>query len=203
MASPDKIVQLAAIYINKYSIHSVKGDAMLPRLKPDQVLVDRQNRDSVFVTSKGAIEGAEKIHKAGFVLEKTRCVCVQFPLDKHLVEAILQYNREEGAKDPALPEVKPGLAEYTGLGGNYTNTFLRMVAQSRECESENFCSLQVGGKWVMSLSTLREKDVAHADAAVHGCPWTVLSRKMLTEEPHAAAVIQAAENMEGTCRHVE
>ena len=196
--SQEKIVKTAAIYINKYSMFPLDEK---PRLKPDQVVIDKENRDQVFVTSKGAIQGAARIHKAGFVLQKTRCIAVQFPLDKTLVDGILQYNKEEGLKDPALPEVNPGIAEYTGLGGNYTNTFLRMVAQGRVAES--FCSIKVGEKWVMSLSTLREKDPAHADAVVNGCPWIILSRAMLTEEPGAAAVIQAAENMEGTCRHAK
>ena len=196
----DKMVKAAAAYITKYAIYSL--DAPGPRLKPDEVLIDQSNRDNVFVHPVGAMEGAERVHAAGWVLKKARCVCVQFPLDKQKVDEIIRYNQEEGEKEKALPAVKIDLAGYTALGGNHTNTWLRMVSQGREVDRETFCSLNVNGKWVLSLSTLREKDPAHAEAVENGCHWIVLSRAMLYEEPRAREVIQAAENMESSCRHV-
>ena len=198
----DQIVKQAAAYIAKYMI-----DQNVP-LNPEKVVIDPTNRDKVFVTSQGIIDGAAKIHKAGFVKEKTRCIAVQFPIDTAKVDEIIKYNMEEGKKDAALPEVKTMMCEYTGIGGNHTNSFCRMVSQSREIsdkkvgEKMGFCSRKVNDKYVMSLDVLREHDPAYADAVENGLPWIILSKAMLTEEPGAAAVIQAAENMEGTCRHV-
>ena len=198
----DQIVKQAAAYIAKYMI-----DQNVP-LNPEKVVIDPTNRDKVFVTSQGIIDGAAKIHKAGFVKEKTRCIAVQFPIDTAKVDEIIKYNMEEGKKDAALPEVKPMMCEYTGVGGNHTNSFCRMVLQSREIsdkkvgEKMDFCSRKVNDKYVMSLDVLREQDPAYADVVENGLPWIILSKAMLTEEPGAAAVIQAAENMEGTCRHV-
>ena len=201
----EQIVKQAAAFVTKYDVHH--GE-LQPRLNPEKVLVDQTNRDRVFVASEDIIKGAAKIFTAGFVLKKTRCIAVQFPVDKDQVDAILQYNTEEGKKDAALPEVKPLVCEYTGIGGNHMNVFLRMMKQSREIsdkkvgEKMGFCSRKVNDKYVMTLDVLRDQDPAYADAVENGCHWIILSRKMLTEEPGAAAVIQAAENMEGTCRHV-
>ena len=206
----DKIVKQAAAFIAKYEIDRNS------KLNVEKVVIDPSNRDRVFVTSEGIIDGAAKIHNAGFVRERTRCIAVQFPVDTAKVDAIIKYNTEEGKKDAALPEVKPLMCEYTGIGGNHTNSFCRMVSQSREIsdkkvgEKMGFCSRKVTSmvdekmvdKYVMSLDVLREQDPAYADAVENGLPWIILSREMLTEEPGAAAVIQAAENMEGTCRHV-
>ena len=202
----EKIVKQAAEFITKFEI-----DRNRP-LMCEKVVVDPSNRDRVFVTSEGIIEGAAKIHNAGFVRERTRCIAVQFPVDPAKVEAIIKYNTEEGKKDAALPEVKSLMCEYTAIGGNHTNSFCRMVSQGREISDKEFikkvgdkmgfCSRKVNDKYVMSLDVLREQDPAYADAVENGLPWIILSREMLTEEPGAAAVIQAAENMEGTCRHV-
>ena len=198
----DKIVKQAAAWIAKYMLDQNV------RLNPEKIVIDPSNRDKVFVTSQGIIDGAAKIHKAGFVSEKTRCIAVQFPVDEAKVEKIIAYNIEEGKKDAALPEVKPMMCEYTGIGGNHTNSFCRMVSQQREIsdkkvgEKMSFCSRKVNDKYLMSLDVLREQDPAYADAVENGLPWIILSKAMLTEEPGAAAVIQAAENMEGTCRHV-
>ena len=191
-----EIVAIATALISKYSVYPADE---LPRLHPEVTCVDPENRDRIVLTSGAVVEQATGVHNAGFVLKKTRKIDVELPDDPTAKASIIGSNQKWHVKQPTLPKVMLDKVAYSGIGGNHTNTFLRMVLQT--CSVNSFCSIKMeDGSYQMSLEKLRALSPAHADAAEHGCPTIVLSKRMIIEQPNGKAIISAAENLVGSCR---
>ena len=163
-----------------------------------EVLPSKYNRDGLAITSRDCLDAAEGRSKAGFVPSMLRAICVQMPVDAEKVREFLDACEAACALDDALPRVKRNQVSAMGLGGNHNNMFFRMVKQRRPCES--FCSADEDGIMVLAEEKLRAVDAAMADACRDGVAWVVLSSAMLLEEPDSEYIIQAAENLVGSCR---
>ncbi len=191
-----QIVEISTTLISKYSLYASDE---LPRLHPEKTIPDPDNRDNIDLHAAGVIRQASDVHNAGFILKKTRCLNVELPDEPGARNAIIKYSVDLSKKQLAFPEAKLHTVAFSGIGGNHTNVFLRMALQGRKIYS--FCSNKLDdGSWQMSLEKLRSLSPAHADAAENGCPFIVLSKRMVIEQPNAKSIISAAENLVGSCR---
>ena len=176
----------AACWIEKYDVNSGQRQ----RYFPDQWIVASQSRNKVFVNVDDMQGCGDDVRFIGYSDNKTHFIGVLFPAGKNIQEAEFIYNEKPANRHPELPKVKRDMVIGTGLGGNHFNTYLRAVGQRRPHVGSQIADASGN----LSVDILRQISPMYARAVQQGVPCTVLSAKMLTEEPGAANDIQAAEN---------
>ena len=110
----------------------------------------------------------------------TRAVCVQLPVDHGARDAIVGFNERRAQLDELgrLPKVTPR-AQFSGLGGNTLNLFMRSVLQrlpaAKREDGEDGGPVDPAGK--LCIEILRGMDGAFATAAEQGYPAIILSTR--------------------------
>ena len=117
-----QIVAKATALITRYSVYAADE---LPRLHPETITPDPDNRDGIDLHAGGAVRQAISVHNAGFVSRRTRTVNVEFPDDQRAKDDLIKYNVDLSTKQPGLPDVKVSIVAFSGIGGSHTNAFLR------------------------------------------------------------------------------
>ena len=100
----DQIVQISHALTTKYSKFPIDE---LPKVMPERIVPDKENRDRVGITVKGAEKQASTINRAGFVTKKTRIIATEFADEADRLETMDAYERWR---------VKQPLAHLVGKG---------------------------------------------------------------------------------------
>ena len=159
------------------------------RLRPRQVGVDPSNRDGYGVNYEDVHGLGRDIANIGWSWEETsKAVCIEEAPTSLMIQ---EFNMALAQTDRLAP-VQPDSIRFGSVACSHTNMFLRCMAAGVPSDDD---VLADDGR--LSLSKLKHRDAAFADAVDNGLHWLVLSRRLRATFPDLPSLIQSARNATG------
>ena len=159
------------------------------RLRPRQVGVDPSNRDGYGVNYEDVHGLGRDIANIGWSWEETsKAVCIEEAPTSLMIQ---EFNMALAQTDRLAP-VQPDSIRFGSVACSHTNMVLRCMAAGVPSDDD---VLADDGR--LSLSKLKHRDAAFADAVENGLHWLVLSHRLRATFPELLSLIQSARNAAG------
>ena len=165
------------------------------QIPPEFVAIDPVNRGGEGGNAAEVLVLAGKIAHVGWMWQACdHATCVEAIPGDGALEAF----DASLAAELNLPQPTLGSFRYGSLSCGHTNVGLRAVKAGIPSENE-----RLSQNGCMSLSRLRARDIAHAEAVEKGLCWTVLKWQVRMLYPGVLPVLQGALNVAGQLQRKE